>query len=197
MRHLRQAPGLQTIADRGGRTRGQAVHSRSHRPLRTHAACTAMISAQRSTRGGAGAIRTRSGLDAGGRLRTIRAPPCPGRNHDNLHSATVSRASRPARSRSGARASAGWSKRRRVRAVSARLEDVQKVLTARNARNAGFVASVLHLNVTGSSWALRLVLPAGAIPPALVVVAPRGPRGVHRWSPYLRRLDRQRGHHTG
>jgi hypothetical protein len=41
----------------------------------------------------------------------------------------MSRASRPARSRSGAGASAGRSKRRRVRAVSARLEDVQKVLT--------------------------------------------------------------------
>jgi hypothetical protein len=41
----------------------------------------------------------------------------------------VSRASRPARSRNEAAASASRMQRRRVRAVSARLEAVQKVLT--------------------------------------------------------------------
>jgi hypothetical protein len=70
-------------------------------------------------------------MDAGGgRLRTI-AAPSPGRNHYHVHNlALVSRASRPVRSRSGAGASAGRSKRRHVRAGSARLEDVLKVITA-------------------------------------------------------------------
>jgi hypothetical protein len=60
-------------------------------------------------------------------------PPSPGRNHYHVHNQTfVSRASRPARSRSEAGASAGRMQRRRVRVVSARLEDVQKVVTARS-----------------------------------------------------------------
>ena len=78
---------------------------------------------QRSTRRGADGLGTRSGLDVG------RATPHNPR-HPHLGATTtephrrsaVSRASRPARSRSEAGASADRSKRRRVRAVSARLD---------------------------------------------------------------------------
>ena len=86
---------------------------------------TVMIRSERSTNRGAGGIGTRSGLDAGGATPHNPRLPLP----DAITTTStarryVSRASRPARSRSGAGASAGRSKRRRVRTVSARLEDV-------------------------------------------------------------------------
>lgn len=71
--------------------------------------------------GPAGSGRVAGWTLGGGSARC--APPAPGSNHGKISTCvTVSRASRPARSRSGAGASAGRSKRRRVRAVSARLE---------------------------------------------------------------------------
>ncbi len=75
-----------------------------------------------------------SGLDAGGATpHNPRLPLPDATTTASTSGATLSRASRPARSRSGAGASAGRSKRRRVRAVSARLETVQKVITDRSA----------------------------------------------------------------
>ena len=70
-----------------------------------------------------------AGWTLGGRLRIMRASLFRTQPRQQYIRATVSRASRPARSRSGAGASAGRMQRRRVRAVSARLETVQKVLT--------------------------------------------------------------------
>ncbi len=64
--------------------------------------------------------------------------------------------------RSGAERALSRSKRRRVGAVSARLEDVQKVLTARNAGMPEFTWD-LRLNVTGSSRTSVWCLPASAI----------------------------------
>jgi hypothetical protein len=127
--HLRQAPGLPAIAGRG--VVGAPGSSRLL-PIRPAPPDVTRLPRRRSPHkqsfpGGAGRIGTRSGLDAGGRLRTMRASPSraqPRHNHN-----PVSRASRPARSRSGAGASAGRMQWRRVRAVSARLEAVQKVLT--------------------------------------------------------------------
>jgi hypothetical protein len=58
-----------------------------------------------------------------GRRVSSAAPSSPGRNHANIHDLdSVSRAGRPARSRSEEGASAGRTQRRRVRAVSARLD---------------------------------------------------------------------------
>ena len=117
-------PGLPAIAGRGdvGAPGVKPLTPDPSGPSRRDPLATVTITAQHSSRGGAGRIGTRSGLDAGGRLRTMRASLSrtpPQHSHD-----PVSRASRPARSRSGAGASAGRSKLRRVRAVSARLENV-------------------------------------------------------------------------
>jgi hypothetical protein len=67
-RHSRQASsGLPaTPAEEPQGTRGQAVYSRSVRPLRTRPACHSDDHRPRSFCGGAGRIGTRSGLDAGG-----------------------------------------------------------------------------------------------------------------------------------
>jgi hypothetical protein len=97
---------------------------------------TVTITAQKSCRseGPDGSGRA-AGLTLGGGSAQC-APPSPGRNHYHVHNqALVSRASRPPRSRSGAVASASRMQRRRVRAVSARLETVQKFLTARIAHS--------------------------------------------------------------
>jgi len=84
---------------------------------------------ERSTSEGPMGSGRAAGLTLGGRLRTIRASLSRTRLRHRHN--PLSRASRPARSRSGAGASAGRSKRRRVRAVSARLEAVQKVIITR------------------------------------------------------------------
>jgi hypothetical protein len=66
-------PDLPAIASRGvAGAPGSAVDFRSHRPLRTRPTDQRKAAAQRVSRGGAGGIGTRSGLDAGGPLRTIR-----------------------------------------------------------------------------------------------------------------------------
>jgi hypothetical protein len=128
--HLRQAPGLPAIAGPGvvgapGSSRLLAIRPAPPdvtrlppRPSQPDDGCA---------EGSDGSGRV-AGLRLGGRLRTMRAslsraqPRLPHPWPD-----TVSRASRPVRSRSGAGPSAGRMQRRRVRAVSARLEDVQKV----------------------------------------------------------------------
>ena len=112
-------------------TQGQARYaSRSRRaPFIGDPRCNVMVGGAHrppTLRGPAGSGRV-AGLRLGGRLRKVRASL----SHlaRSGFSFPVSRASRPARSPSGAVASAGRSKRRRVRAVSARLETVQKVVT--------------------------------------------------------------------
>jgi hypothetical protein len=74
--HLRQAsPGLPAIArPRSRRAPGvQPFTPEPFGPSGRDSLATGTITAQRLMRGGAGRIGTRSGLDAGGRLRTIRA----------------------------------------------------------------------------------------------------------------------------
>lgn len=119
---LRQVPGpgLPAIAGRG--VAGASGSSRLlpiRGPCKPDLAALAKSLTDHASRRGRG-IGTRSGLDAGGRLRTIRAFLSDATTATSTIGPTVSRASRPARSRSEAAASAGWMQRRRVRADSSR-----------------------------------------------------------------------------
>ena len=92
---------------------------------------SAILTAQQQSGGGVGGSGRAAGLTLGGGSAQS-APPSPGRNHCTLTTRpTVSRASRPARAeRSGSAHSR--MQRRRVRALGARLEAVQKVLTTQD-----------------------------------------------------------------
>ena len=71
--HPRQAPGLPTAGRGVVGPQGQAVSPDPPGPSGLYPPATVMIPTKVVTLGGAGRIKTRSGLDAGGRLRTIRA----------------------------------------------------------------------------------------------------------------------------
>jgi hypothetical protein len=127
---LRQALGLPVIAGRGvvgapGSSRSLPIPPappeltrRQRHPHRSTAA---------PAEGLAGSGRA-AGWTLGGRLRTMRASLSRTQSLPRPHRVLVSRASRPARSRSGAGASAGRMQRRRVRAVSARLDHGEETL---------------------------------------------------------------------
>jgi hypothetical protein len=100
--------------------RGQAVYSRSARPLRTGPAATVLITAQTidSRRGRADRDAQRAGRWGGDSAQS--APPSPGRNHSTTTTPCRAPAARRARGAKRERAQSRM-QRRRGRAVSARL----------------------------------------------------------------------------